>query len=300
MTDAADEQKSLVDLARMAEQMERYEDMVNNMVEYAKLGRGLSSEERNLLSVAFKNVVGSKRSSWRVISNMEHRDTEMHNMASSYLQKISSEIEKICNDVVELIDNHLLASSQEDEESKTFYMKMKGDYFRYAAEVTSTTERKKYAKLANGAYSEAYEISRNTMKPPHPIRLGLALNYSVFFYEIEDQRSKACDIAKQAFDEAIKDMDSVKMSSFKDSSLIMQLLRDNLTLWTSNSDEEEDLQAEESEADEKTPATKAEDTAAAETPAAAPAQEPAAAPEAKEAAPAEPAAEKEEKKEDGE
>ena len=105
-----------------------------------------------------------------------------------------------------------------------------------------------YAKSASEAYSEAYDVSRSAMDPPHPIRLGLALNYSVFFYEIEDQKTKACEIAKQvekkeifliflifkvvsqAFDEAIGDMESVKMSSFKDSSLILQLLRDNLTV----------------------------------------------------------------------
>lgn len=244
MGEITEDQKSLVDLARMAEQMERYEDMVSNMVEFAKLGAGLSSEERNLLSVAFKNVVGSKRSSWRVISNMEHRDPQTDHLASDYLTRISSEIVVICNNVVSLIDEHLLDCEKVDEESKTFYMKMEGDYYRYAAEVTADEQRKKYAKLANEAYSSAYETSRSTMKPPHPIRLGLALNYSVFFYEIEDHRSKACNIAKQAFDEAIKDMDSVKMSSFKDSSLIMQLLRDNLTLWTSNSDEEEEAGAD--------------------------------------------------------
>jgi len=217
----------------MAEQMERYEDMMEKMMEFTKLGSVLTSKERNLLSVAFKNVVGSKRSSWRIISNIEEQDQ----ILTSYLSRISSEIELICNQVAKLIDDYLLNS--EDEESRTFYLKMKGDYFRYAAEVTLHEQRQNYAKSASEAYSEAYDVSRSAMDPPHPIRLGLALNYSVFFYEIEDQKTKACEIAKQAFDEAIGDMESVKMSSFKDSSLILQLLRDNLTLWTS--DESDDV-----------------------------------------------------------
>lgn len=242
MTDTKTEEKrNLVDLAKMAEQMERYDDMVLNIVKYAKLGLGLSPEERNLLSVAYKNQVGTKRSSWRIISNMEHNEELMKNISVKYMLKISNEIETICNSVVELITEHLLPFCDEDNESKIFYMKMKGDYYRYAAEVTEAEDRKQYAELANSSYSEAFEMSKIGMKSPHPIRLGLALNYSVFFYEIMDERARACKIAKEAFDEAMKDMDTVKMSSFKDSSLIMQLLRDNLTLWTTNTSDDEEV-----------------------------------------------------------
>jgi len=242
MTDTKTEEKrNLVDLAKMAEQMERYDDMVLNIVKYAKIGLGLSPEERNLLSVAYKNQVGTKRSSWRIISNMEHNEELMKNISVKYMLKISNEIETICNNVVQLITEHLLPFCDEDNESKIFYMKMKGDYYRYAAEVTEAEDRKQYAEHANSSYSEAFEMSKIEMKSPHPIRLGLALNYSVFFYEIMDERTRACKIAKEAFDEAMKDMDTVKMSSFKDSSLIMQLLRDNLTLWTTNTSDDEEV-----------------------------------------------------------
>lgn len=74
------------------------------------------------------------------------------------------------------------------------------------------------------------------MPPTHPIRLGLALNFSVFYYEIKDDSAKACELAKEAFDEAMKELDKVENADYKDSTLIMQLLRDNLTLWTSESE----------------------------------------------------------------
>lgn len=72
------------------------------------------------------------------------------------------------------------------------------------------------------------------MAPTHPIRLGLALNYSVFYYEILNNPEKACSIAKTAFDGAIAELDNLREDQYKDSTLIMQLLRDNLTLWTSD------------------------------------------------------------------
>jgi len=72
------------------------------------------------------------------------------------------------------------------------------------------------------------------LTPTHPIRLGLALNFSVFYYEILNSPDRACHLAKQAFDDAIAELDSLSEESYRDSTLIMQLLRDNLTLWTSS------------------------------------------------------------------
>merc|ERR1711876_49660 len=118
------EKDELVQRAKLAEQAERYDDMAASMKAVTETGIELSNEERNLLSVAYKNVVGARRSSWRVIS--------------------------------------------------------------------------------------------------------------VFYYEILNSPDKACQLAKQAFDDAIAELDTLNEDSYKDSTLIMQLLRDNLTLWTSD------------------------------------------------------------------
>lgn len=50
------------------------------------------------------------------------------------------------------------------------------------------------------AYQDAFEISKSKMQPTHPIRLGLALNFSVFYYEILNSPDKACQLAKQVYD----------------------------------------------------------------------------------------------------
>merc|ERR1711964_802572 len=78
------------------------------------------------------------------------------------------------------------------------------------------------------------DVAQTELTPTHPIRLGLALNFSVFYYEIMGSPDRACHLAKQAFDDAIAELDSLSEESYRDSTLIMQLLRDNLTLWTSS------------------------------------------------------------------
>ncbi|KAI6878865.1 14-3-3 protein, partial [Hortaea werneckii] len=119
-------------------------------------------------------------------------------------------------------------------ESKVFYHKMKGDYHRYLAEFAMGDKRKESADQSLEAYQAATEVASTELAPTHPIRLGLALNFSVFYYEILNSPDKACQMAKTSFDEAIAELDTLSEESYKDSTLIMQLLRDNLTLWTSS------------------------------------------------------------------
>merc|ERR1711915_476791 len=115
-----------------------------------------------------------------------------------------------------------------------FYYKMKGDYHRYLSEFQTGASRKASASAALDAYQAASGIAAADLPPTHPIRLGLALNFSVFYSEILNSPDRACHIAKQAFDDAIAELDTLSEESYKDSTLIMQLLRDNLTLWASD------------------------------------------------------------------
>uniref|UniRef100_A0A4W5K276 Tyrosine 3-monooxygenase/tryptophan 5-monooxygenase activation protein beta n=1 Tax=Hucho hucho TaxID=62062 RepID=A0A4W5K276_9TELE len=146
--------------------------------------------------------------------------------------------EHICNDVLGLLDKYLIANATAAE-SKVFYLKMKGDYYRYLSEVAAGDAKKTTVDNSQQAYQDAFDISKKEMQPTHPIRLGLALNFSVFFYEILNNPEKACTLAKTAFDEAIAELDTLNEDSYKDSTLIMQLLRDNLTLWTSENQGDE-------------------------------------------------------------
>uniref|UniRef100_A0A3Q1HQ68 14-3-3 domain-containing protein n=1 Tax=Anabas testudineus TaxID=64144 RepID=A0A3Q1HQ68_ANATE len=228
------DKNDLVQKAKLSEQAERYDDMASAMKAVTEQGLELSNEERNLLSVAYKNVVGARRSSWRVISSIEQKtegNEKKQQMARDYRVKIESELQEICHDVLNLLDKFLIPNASQAE-SKVFYLKMKGDYFRYLSEVASGDSKKDTVENSQQAYQKAFDISKKDMQPTHPIRLGLALNFSVFYYEILNSPEQACSLAKQAFDEAIAELDTLNEDSYKDSTLIMQLLRDNLTVST--------------------------------------------------------------------
>ncbi len=215
-------------------------EMVENMKTVAGMNVELSVEERNLFSVSFKNIIGARRASWRIVSSIEQKEEtrghESHvSIIKEYRKKIEKESTGICDDLLALVDKHLIPASTTGE-SKVFFYKMKGDYLRYLAEIAVGEKRKEVAEASLLAYRTSSDIAQVDLPPTHPIRLGLALNFSVFYYEILNSPDRACHLAKQAFDDAIAELDELTEDSYKDSTLIMQLLRDNLTLWTSTTE----------------------------------------------------------------
>ncbi|KAG0492447.1 hypothetical protein HPP92_005845 [Vanilla planifolia] len=215
-------------MAKLAEQAERYEEMVE-FIEKVTVGtenEELTVEERNLLSVAYKNVIGARRASWRIVSSIEQKEESRGNedhvaTIKEYRGKIEKELDEICNGILKLLHSHLIPSASSSDS-------------RYLAEFKIGSDRKEAAENTLSAYKSAQDIAMAELAPTHPIRLGLALNFSVFYYEILNSPDRACTLAKQAFDEAIAELDTLGEESYKDSTLIMQLLRDNLTLWTSD------------------------------------------------------------------
>lgn len=232
-----DERQALVFMARTAETAERYEDMCKIMRELVqfcgKNAAELSVEERNLLSVAYKNVIGSRRAAWRTL-NAGVDEGKFDDLVVAYRKQVENELSDVCLDVLDLLENVLVKGAEKENEARVFYLKMTGDYYRYLAEFIAD---KGYEQKAAEYYKQAKEISDKVLDPTHPIRLGLALNYSVCFYEILKDKKAACELAKSAFDQAISGLDKLPEASYKDSTLIMQLLRDNLTLWTSESNQ---------------------------------------------------------------
>lgn len=230
-------------MAKVAEQAERYEDMLTFLKPVIKKTGELAMEERNLVSVAYKNISGNKRTAWRALTAIDENPkyTKHHDKTNSYKVKIEEELKKICKDAITAIDTSLLNNAS-TAEAKVFYMKMKADYNRYMGEVCTGAELEEVSQNALKNYEDAKKAA-STLQPTDPVRLGLALNFSVFQYEIRKNPKEACSMAKAAFDEAISGLQDLDEDKYKDSTAIMQLLKDNLTLWTSEIGEGEEGEA---------------------------------------------------------
>jgi hypothetical protein len=230
----------LIYRARLAEQVELYSEMKDSMKEMVKLGKPLEEEERNLLSVAYKNVVGQRRTSWRIICSLESKteDPNKISMCQQFRQKIETELHELCDEIIDLLNKYLLKEDEDKPETAVFFYKMQGDYLRYKVEISTGADREALSKEAEEAYGKAQKVAEG-LTATHPIRLGLALNFSVFFYEIANNPEQACKLAKSAFDEAMEVLDQTNEDTYKDSTLIMQLLRDNLSLWRTPEDDDE-------------------------------------------------------------
>lgn len=233
----ADKREESVFMAKLAESAERYDEMMEAMKVVAKLNVELTVEERNLISVSYKNVIGARRASWRIVSSIEQKEESKGNTSNvekiqEYRKTIEKELTGLCGDIVYLLDEHLICSACTSE-SKVFFHKMKGDYYRYLAEFSTDEALCKASDCSAAAYKDASDLACQELESTNPIRLGLGLNFSVFQYEILRAPDKAIKLAKLYFEQAIAHIDTLDEDEYKDSTLIMQLLRDNLTLWTS-------------------------------------------------------------------
>lgn len=118
-------------------------------------------------------------------------------------------------------------------------MHRRGDYARYLVEIANTAEeRDQFAETSFQAYREAHKIACATLPPTHLSRLGLALNYSVFFYDVQRDPHRACLIAKEAYDAAIAALEELDEKEYHDAVVILQLLRDNVVIWIEELGEE--------------------------------------------------------------
>ncbi|MCP4667834.1 MAG: hypothetical protein GY849_15900 [Deltaproteobacteria bacterium] len=228
MSTSAVEEK--IFLARVAEQAERFEDMVTFLKEVLAEKHGsVNPDERNLLSVAFKNLISSKRAACRTISAIEQNPkySKFNDALLTYKTGIETKLQQDCEKIIEMINTHVLAHACE-EEAKAFFVKMIGDYYRYIAENAKDAVLEDVKNKANKAYQEANAID---LPACNPIKLGLALNFSVFNYEVLKDHATACSLADTALSQALDKIDELEEDDFRDSKSIIELLKENLTLW---------------------------------------------------------------------
>ena len=225
-------------MARVAEQSERFRDMVDFLKPVIKeKGAALSTDERNLLSVAFKNLVSQQRTAIRTIAAIEQNQkyAKFAGSMGAYKHRIEEELYRNCDEIISLIRTDVLTKASDDE-SKAFFLKMIGDYCRYIAESAKDERLAKTKTDALGAYAEASTIAERSLNACNSIRLGLALNFSVFHYEVMQDVKKACELGDKALSDALDKLDDCDEETFRDAQSIIELLRENLGLWKDEED----------------------------------------------------------------
>ena len=230
-------------LAMLAEQCNRFDEMVQFLEDMLKSrDKDLSNDERNLLSIAYKNSVSSRRTALRTIIAYETKEKKKETSTflpfiQEYHKKVQEELNKACQNILNVIDQTLLKRA-EDAEAKVFYSKMKGDYNRYVAEYAEGDLKKQVSDGALAAYKEASESAKG-LPVLNPIALGLALNFSVFYYEVMNDHDTACKIADEALTNANKELPNIDEDAEenRDAVSIVNLLKENLEMWKSETEE---------------------------------------------------------------
>ncbi|KAK8883379.1 hypothetical protein M9Y10_046029 [Tritrichomonas musculus] len=223
-------------MARVADQAERYQDVIKNLNTIIDMDPKLSPDERNLLSVAYKALTGSDRSALRTVNAFLEDETikainERVVKLEELRTKLVTELDGYCNELIDLTDKKLLPAA-DDALTKVFYEKLKADYYRYSVEFKPESERKEGSEKAKASYEAAMNIATSELTKANPAFLGLALNYSVFLYEIIGQKEDAIKLADKSFKEAVDLLDELGEDEYSEATLILQLLKDNVSLWT--------------------------------------------------------------------
>lgn len=230
----AESREELVYKTKLAKEAERYEEMVVYIRQVVSLNVELSFEERNLFSMAYKNIIITRRGSWRVLSSIQAPEKEQTLsserilLLEQYKAKIESEMRAICIEVLSLLEKLIALASTPD--AKVFFLKMKGDYFRYISEFAKSG-RESAVKQSYEAYQIAYDMAATELSVTHPVRLGLALNFSVFYYEPLNDPAKAIALAKGAFNDALRELETLSEEESRESRLILRYIKDNLSIW---------------------------------------------------------------------
>jgi 14-3-3 protein epsilon len=240
----SDKYEKNVYLAMLSEQCNRYEDMTEFLEEMVKKKTDdLNSDERNLLSIAYKNSISLRRTALRTLSAYEAKELKKGENSNylpfivEYKKKVENELVNLSQRIINNIDSNLIPKAVEDE-AKVFYHKMKADYYRYMAENVEGPTKKQYGESSLKSYNDASESAKK-LSIANPIRLGLALNFSVFYFEVMGDQKIACDIAKETLDLVKKDLNGIDEDDeeYRDAFSIVSLLQENLNMWTSENDE---------------------------------------------------------------
>ena len=220
---------------------ENYPDMVKAINKYIELNPKLSKEENKLLCNAYKNVVSDKRNSLQILLNYAKKEeskpvNKLHEI-SIIKEKIISELKEIFKEIHSMLDRYLIPNAP-DSESKILYMKLKADYYRYHCEFAEGEEFEEISNNARKMYKEAFDLAEKELPLYNEVRLGLVLNYSVFEYDIMDNKNEGLEMASKIYNDTMKILDDVEKKRSSDNLLLIQIIKENINIWSNETEEE--------------------------------------------------------------
>ena len=229
-------------LSKLYSKAELYEEAVNFIKEFVQMDPKLNKEECDIISTVFKNMIADKRQSWATLHSMERREKKKKINTLKEIREIKNhvenEIRESCHELQAFIDKYILPNIKENE-NLVFFYKLKADYNRYICEFVEGKEYENNLIKAEEFYKKAYDISEKQLPIINCNRISVVLNYSIFLYEIKKDKKTGFDIAQKTFKDCMKFYDDLEKPSFRDTLLILQLLKENIIFWNSEMSEEE-------------------------------------------------------------
>jgi 14-3-3 protein epsilon len=224
-------------LAHVLIPTDRHEDMLKLIKDAIQANPVLDSEQRDLLSVAYKSLISARRTGLRYLAALVDREEVKASLfrigqVAEFQKTLVRELDEYCLDLIGLVDSTLLPAAQGNAEARVCYEKLKGDYWRYVSENKTGPEKETAANSARDAYDRALEIARDAIPLYGPTYLGLILNYTVSLYEILGRKEEAIALADSTCASASCTIDNnADEGQRAEAEKIIGLLRDNARLW---------------------------------------------------------------------
>lgn len=246
---ACDQRDNCVLLAKLAEQMERYDDMLAYMRRAVECSvDDFSLEERNLFFLAFKRCIGAYRAPLRTLLAIERKEREADDvtlatpgipsrrrrvqLARRCRERLTAEMNMLSEDFLRHMDLLLTRVTSSHgtaaAEARVFYLKARYDYYResrhHALAFDATVTEEAHEVLVDNAYAAA-AIAVEELRPSHPMRVGLGLNRARDL-EARDRGSEAAALTTALLDAATAELPTLDEESYRDAMLMLQMLRD--------------------------------------------------------------------------
>jgi 14-3-3 protein epsilon len=201
----------------------------------------LTSEERNLFAISYKHIIAAARASLNKINELYEQEKEKEDGVSVHLiskmkESLSKELKDACDLMIELLDKILIPNAK-TADSKVFFNKLRGDYYRYLAIFFNANE---YTENSLVAYKQATQFA-DVLSCINPIKIDLALSFSVFYYDILKKPEDAISIASEALNEGLDKIGEVDEADLKEVTASLQLLKDNVDYWSKDIKTEDEI-----------------------------------------------------------